>query len=462
MAVDYKESAAKIVELVGGNDNIKSVTHCITRVRFFLKDQEIAHNNTEAVSEVPGVIQVVEAGGQYQVCIGTTVEKMYDEVVALTGKGTGAVDADDDDAPAEKMSPMDAALKFMSGVMMPLLPAIIGCGLVSSLVSILTLTGLVQSGDETYQVLNGLGQVAMFFMPVLAGFFTAKHLKYDEAVGALLGGALAYPALANPELVGQTLHLFGIIPVAVQAYTSTLFPAMAAAGLGSVVYKWLKKHLPSAVTFFMTPFLTVLITAPIALAAIGPVINVLSSMVTNVILGLYNFSPIICGAVLGATWMSFVVPMGIHMPIAMLLVNNIITQGSDPVMGLLCNNMTSVGVAMAVYFLSKKESTKELALSSSITGFFGINEPALYGICLQHKETLAAMALGGAISGIVPALFNTKVYTFGASGVFALPIYLGPNGDVHSMIGAALGMLTSFVACFLITRFWPGFDPDAK
>jgi PTS system beta-glucosides-specific IIC component len=112
----------------------------------------------------------VEAGGQYQVCIGTTVEKMYDEVVALTGKGTGAVDADDDDAPAEKMSPMDAALKFMSGVMMPLLPAIIGCGLVSSLVSILTLTGLVQSGDETYQILNGLGQVAMFFMPVLTSF----------------------------------------------------------------------------------------------------------------------------------------------------------------------------------------------------------------------------------------------------------------------------------------------------
>ncbi len=357
---------------------------------------------------------------------------------------------------------MDAALKFMCGVMMPLLPAIIGCGLVSSLVSILTLTGLVQSGDETYQILNGLGQVAMFFMPVLAGFFTAKHLKYDEAVGALLGGALAYPALANPELAGQTLHLFGIIPVAIQGYTSTLFPAMAAAGLGSVVYKFLKKHLPSAVTFFMTPFLTVLITAPIALAAIGPVINVLSGMVTNVILGLYNFSPIVCGAVLGATWMSFVVPMGIHMPIAMLLVNNIITQGSDPVMGLLCNNMTSVGVAMAVYFMSKKEATKELALSSSITGFFGINEPALYGICLQHKQTLAAMALGGAISGIVPALFNTKVYTFGASGVFALPIYLGPDGDVHSMIGAALGMLTSFVACFLITRFWPGFDPDAK
>lgn len=112
MAVDYKESAAKIVEPVGGNDNIKSVTHCITRVRFFLKDQEIAHNNTEAVSEVPGVIQAVEAGGQYQVCIGTTVEKMYDEVVALTGKGTGAVDADDDDAPAEKMSPNASILCY--------------------------------------------------------------------------------------------------------------------------------------------------------------------------------------------------------------------------------------------------------------------------------------------------------------------------------------------------------------
>lgn len=462
--VDYADSARQIVELVGGTDNIKSVAHCITRVRFQLKDSTKAHENADAVKKVPGVLQVVEAGGQYQVVIGTTVEQMYDQVVAITGNGAGEVAPDEgqDDATGEeeKVSVPQRIIKVISGIMVPLLGGLTAAGIIASLANLLLVLGVAPTGSPTYTLLYAIGQSFTFFFPVFIGVSTAKYFKMDPFVGGLIGAAMAYPVLSAPDLAGQTQLAFGFLPISYQAYTTTVFPALVAVAFGSVLYRFFKKHIPAMISFFMVPTLTVLITVPLSLAVIGPVMNFLASLLSQGLQALYSLSPIVAGIVINALWLPFVVPLGLHQALAMVLYTDLFTTGSSPMLGLLCGITSVSGVLLAVWLKSKDESTKSLALSSAVTNLFGISEPGLYGVILQHKQTIAALSIGSGITGIIPALFHTCVYSMGASGLFGLPMYLNPSGDLTSFIGAVVTDAAAFVVCFLLTYFWPHFDPD--
>lgn len=460
--VDYAASAAQIVELVGGNDNVTQVTHCITRLRFRLKDFSIASGNTDAIKAVPGVLEVIEAGGQYQVCIGTTVDKMYDEVVAITGKAGGEVAADDGEAPKEKMNPFQRLIKVISGIMMPNLGALTGCGIVASLATLLLVTGICPEGSDTYTFIYNIGQACMFFFPVLIGVSAANYFGMDGALGGVIGAALMYPVLANAELADVTAKLFGFIPLTYQSYASSVFPAMAAVAFGSVIYKALKKVIPSMVSFFLVPALTLLITMPISFIVIAPIMTIISNAVTTVVMAVYDFNPILCGIVINAIWLPFVVPMGVHLAVAMAFYTEFFTLGYSRGIGLLCGILAVSGVLLGVWARSKDEDTKQLAMSSAITNAFGISEPGLYGVILQHPQTIAALAITGAISGIIPALFGTAMYSMGASGLFGLPMYLNPSGDMMSFIGAVVCNIVALVLGFAVTFFWPNFNPDEK
>lgn len=302
--VDYPASAAQIVELVGGKENISKVTHCVTRVRFQLKDADLARANTEAIQEVPGVIQVVDAGGQFQVVIGTTVVKMYDEVVAITGNAGGEVPEDDGQPEvAEKLNPFQKLIKVISGIMLPNLGALTGCGIIASLSTLLMVLGIAPEGSDTYTFLYNVGQSCLYFFPVIIGSSAAKYFGMDRSIGAIIGAALMYPVVINPDIAGTTAHVFGILPVTYQAYSATVFPAMAAVAFGALVNKWLKKVIPDMVNFFCVPALTLLITLPVSFAAIAPVMTVLSNLLTSAIMAVYNLSPIVAGIVLNALWL---------------------------------------------------------------------------------------------------------------------------------------------------------------
>lgn len=459
--VDYAASAAQIVELVGGAGNISKVTHCITRVRFALKDPSITHDNTEAVSAVPGVIQVVEAGGQYQVVIGTTVAQMYDEVVAITGNAGGEVSANAEDAPQEQLSLPDRFIKMISGIMVPILGSLTACGIVASLSMVLVILG-VSTESDTFTFFYGLGQTCVFFFPVLVGVSTAKYFGMDSYLGGVIGAAMCYPVINNPELAGTTGSLFGVLPIPYMAYTSSVFPALAAVAFASLLYKFFKKHVPAVLSFFMVPTLTLLVTVPLSLAIIGPVVSFLSGIVSSGIMTLYSLSPILTGIVINAIWLPVVVPLGLHQALALVLISDLITTGSSSLLGLLCGITSATGVLMAVWAKTKDANTKQLAASTALTNLFGISEPGLYGVIMQHKETMLALGPGGAICGIIPALFGTTVYSLGASGILGLPMYLSPDGSMTSFIGAVVTQLSAMVVCFLITYFWSGFDPDKK
>ena len=454
--VNYEDSAKQIVELVGGKENISSVAHCVTRVRFVLKDQSKASENSDAVRKVPGVLQVIEAGGQYQVVIGTAVNEMYDEIIKISGNAAGEVAADDDEK--KKESFLDKVTKLVSGILLPVMPAMIGSGIVMCAFNLLAVLGLVNTEGGMGLIMYAIGQACIYFFPIIIGSSAAKYFKMDSYLGAVLGASLIYPALT--AAAGTQTKLFGVIPLTISDYTSTVFPIIVTCWFASLLYKFLNKNLPKALRFSLTAPITLIVSVPLALLAIGPVTNLLSGYLGAAVFAIYNFSPILCGIILGATWSIFIIPLGLHYGFIPIFINNFMTLGYEPILGLLGGIMTITGVLVAVGLKTKNPETRAQAFSTAITNTLGISEPGLYGIILQHKETMISLALGGAIASIFPAMFHTYSYVIAsASGIFGLTAAINPSGDMSSFIGGVLCNVVGFILCFAFTYFWK-FDVD--
>lgn len=452
--IDFNKSATKIVDLVGGKDNISHVTHCITRVRFQLKDRTVASEHKEEIEKVEGVIQVVEAGEQYQVVIGPKVAEMYQEVVKIIGP----IEQLESETTKEKKGFAGAIMKTISGTFLPVMPILVGCGLITALCTILTVSGLIDASGTTAMLLTGLGNAGIYFLPIVIGYSAAVNFKMDGYIGAAIGAAMIHPKFT--AAMGTSGKFLGFIPVSFMDYSSTIFPIIVTVWLASYLYKFLKKHMPSVIAYFMVPFVTILISALVAIIAIGPAITLLSFGISQACNAVYNFSPVLCGAILGGTWLLFIVPLGLHWGFIAIFLNNIATLGYEPMMGLLGGIMTLCGTLLAVALKTKNSETKALATSSALMNFFGISEPGLYGIVLQHKETIIATAIGGAVSGIILAIAKTSVYVVGAaSGIFGMAAYINPTGDMTGFIGAIVSNIVGFIVCFAVTMLWK-FDVD--
>lgn len=455
--VNFKQSASEIMKLIGGKENVSVASHCITRLRFTLKDLTIAENNKEAIKKIPGVLQVIEAGGQFQVVIGTTVEKMYSEVAALLETGEGEIPEVNETKQQKKTT--DTIMKLVSGIMMPVMPALIGCSMITCLLTILLATGLVDMESGTFTLFYGIGQTILYFFPVIIGGSAAKFFGISPYLGNAIGACMIYPSFVANAGEGLSTTIFGFIPLTYKDYSSTVFPAIAAVWFASIIFKFLKKHIPDILSFVVIPFLTILISVPVSILVIGPVVNGLSALISQGSLVIYNFSPMLCSIILGATWLLFIVPLGLHWGFIAIFLNNLTTLGYEPIMGLMAAILSLSGTLTAIGIRSKNKETKSLAFSCAITNMLGVSEPGLYGIVLQHKETILTTMIGGAITGIIPALFHCTIYTYGMSGIFAMPCYISPDGDISGMIGAIIANIVGFVLCFALTMFWK-FDPD--
>ena len=214
--------------------------------------------------------------------------------------------------------------------------------------------------------------------------------------------------------------------------------------------------------FALVPFLTVAITAPISLLVIGPVIQQASSLLATAVLAVYQFSPILCGVILGPIFGLVMIPLGLHWALIMISINNIMTVGSDPILGLVCCSMGVVGACLAFALRSKDPSERSLGFSCAITGLCGITEPALYGIILEHKKIVIASMISGAISAVIPAIFNTRTFVMTSSGIFSFPGYMNPSGDMNSLIGAILCNVVGFILTFVLVYIMYRPDADAS
>lgn len=449
---DTTKLAAEILEMVGGTENVTFVAHCMTRLRFNLKDESIVDD--AKVKAIDGVIDIRHSAGQYQVIVGPKVDKVYEIVAKETGVDTGKSAADE----GETKGFLGKLMKLISGIMMPVLPALIACGMINAVLSILTTAGVVSAESGIYTLLYGMGNASMYFLPVLVGSSAAKFFGIDQYIGAVLGAILLYPTFVAAAGAGDALDLFGM-KFTMVSYASTVFPAIVAAWFASVLYKWLRAVLPDALAFSLVPFLTVAIAAPISLLVVGPVIQQASSLLATAVLAVYQFSPILCGVILGPIFGLVMIPLGLHWALIVISINNIMTVGSDPILGLLCGSMGVVGACLAFAFRSKDPSEKSLGFSCAITSLCGITEPALYGIVLEHKKIIVASMISGAIGAVIPAIFNTRTFVMTSSGIFSFPGYMNPSGDMSSLIGAILCNVVGFILTFVLVYIM--YRPDA-
>lgn len=460
--VDYKALAPFIVEHVGGKENIVSLTHCVTRLRFRLKDESKA--DTALLKDTKGVLDVIQKGGQYQVVIGNAVEEAYDAVLALGGIGGGGeVPADD---PAEKAkNPFDAFVSIVSGIFMPLLGLMCGCGILKGLCAFFAALGWLNATSGTYVILNGIGDTIFYFFPIFVGFTAAEKFGMNRFVGMAVGASLVYPkiaALKSADVLFTVLNgtpfqsnvttTFAGIPVIMMNYASTVIPAILAVLFASKVEKVVKKICPTVVKMFFVPALTLMISVPVTLIVIGPVATWISDILGMIFTGFHDFCPPVAGALVGGLWQVLVM-LGVHQGLTPISYNNLMSMGYDNVLCMMqAVPFTTCAVVLAVYFKSKNQKIKETALPAAISSFFGVSEPSIYGVTLPLKTpfiiTLCCSAVGGAIMGAL----GVKKYNVGGLGLFAFPAYINPEtGFDISFWGALIAVGVSMVLGFVIT-----------
>lgn len=474
MIKDYDGLAKKIVKLVGGKDNVKSVVHCATRLRFKLKDEKKA--GTEELKDTDGVVTVVQSGGQYQVVIGNEVADVYDHVIKVGGFPDGGAVPDDYGEEDENMSLLDKFIDLISGIFAPALGILAATGMIKGLATILLTSGLITKTSGTYVILYAIGDSFFYFLPVILGLSAAKKFGVDQFIGMTIGAVLVYPTIValNPTAVAgkplftlfsgtmlsSPIHItFLKIPVIMMNYTSSVIPIIVAVWLASKVERYFKKIVPTVVKTFLVPFFTLLIVVPLTLLIIGPITSWISDALAAGASALYNLSPIITGAVLGGLWQVLVI-FGLHWGLVPLQMLNLQTLHSDPILVLTIGaSFAQIGAVLAVIMKVKSKKVKGLGWSAFLSGIFGITEPAIYGITLPRKKVFAMSCVGAAIGGAVLGLFGTRYYMTGGLGVFTLPSLIGPKGIDMGFYGALISFVISFLSGWLLALFF-GFNKE--
>ncbi|WP_217363768.1 PTS transporter subunit EIIC [Paenibacillus sp. DCT19] len=378
--MDHRQLATDVLRSVGGKENINKVTHCVTRLRFELKNNKIP--NAEEIKKMDGVLTVIQQGGQYQVVIGNQVVPVFNELSSLLGD-LGESNSSDD-VQGEKKNLFDRFTSMISGVFMPIMGALAASGIIKGLLACLSAFGVLTATDGTYIVLNAIGDTLFYFFPVFLGASAAKYFGLNQYIGMVIGGSMVYPSLLS--FVGSEQQLtFLSLPMNIMNYTSSVFPAIVAVWFASLLNRVIEKRIAQGFRYFLAPFIVLLITVPLTLFIIGPVISYLSNGLADITTAIYNFNPVLAGLVLGGPWI-LIVMFGLHWAFIPIFINNMATIGYDSVMGLLAaNQFAMAGAALAFGLRAKDKQMRTLGISTGGTTLLGVSEPALYG-CYFHRK----------------------------------------------------------------------------
>ncbi|WP_215113615.1 beta-glucoside-specific PTS transporter subunit IIABC [Exiguobacterium sp. s63] len=438
----YKQLAETIVQHVGGKENVKSVFHCATRLRFKLKDESKA--NATKLKEQDGIITVVQSGGQFQVVIGNNVPYVYKEVVDVGGFQTSSTDDE------EKTGVFNRLIDVIAGIFTPILGPMAGSGLLKGLLAILVALGLLTQEMGTYVVLNAAADALFYFLPVILGHSAAKKFGGNPYIGMIIGGALVYPSIVAIQGAGESLTFLNV-PVVLMSYASSVIPIILATYVSSKVETFFNRHTHEAVRNFTTPMMALLLVVPLTFLAIGPVATYASQGLANGYSFLYDLSPTIAIAFIGAFWQVLVM-FGLHWGLVPIIINNLSVVGTDTiVVGVLMATFGQVGAVLAITLKAKNPKVKGLGTSSTIAGVFGITEPAIYGLTLPRKKPFVFGVVGGAAGGIVGGLFGTAAYAMGGLGIFSIPVMIPPTGVDLAFYGAFIGMTVATLVALVLT-----------
>ena len=454
----YTKLAADIVKNVGGKENVISLAHCITRLRFKLKDEGKA--NTDVLKKMDGVVTVVQSGGQYQVVIGAAVGEVFDEILASQGiKGVGGDAAAEDDKPKK---PLDMFIDTVSGIFTPVLGVLAASGMVKGLTALLAAFNILDTEGGTYKIMSVIGDAFFYFLPVFLGYTAAKKFKMSEFAAMAIGASLVYPSLGQ-MMAGETLYdvLTGTIfesqihveflgiPVILMNYTSSVIPIILAVWVGSKVERFYASVIPDLLKGFGVPFCTLLTMIPLTLLAVGPAATWAGQAVGAAATGIFNISPILAGLFIGGFWQIFVM-FGLHWGLIPIMIQNIVTFGADPVIiTMFGTTFAQIGVVLAIILKTKDQKLKGIAIPAFLSGIFGVTEPAIYGVTLPRKKFFIMSCIGGAIGGALVALLGVKLFIFGGLGVFQYPCFIDPaTNDVSGMYNGMIVSAVAFAAGF--------------
>jgi len=456
--MDFKDLAEQVVKLVGGNDNIKDLTHCVTRLRFVLKDEKIA--KTEDIKKVKGVLSVVQQGGQYQVVIGPQVAKAYDAVCEIIGFKADSAPAEEEED-GKKGSAFNAIFKTISGIFFPVLGALGASGIVKAMLSLCTTFHLLSQTSGTYQILYAFGDGFFYFLPIILGFSAAMKFKSNPYLGAGIGAALVYPDIITAYGKHASLQ-FLHVPVMLMNYTSSVFPIILAVYVASKIEKFFKKTLHQSLQMMFTPFFTAIIVVPLTFLVIGPIGTYISSGLAAATTGAYKFSPLLAGIFLGAFWQVIVI-FGLHYAFIPVLINNITTMHKDPVNAILCVTVFALsGVALGYALKSKDKEKKAFGFSNVITGLLGVTEPIIYGIALPNRKAFVCAFIGGGIAGGITAAAGTYMYGFAGGGLLAAPMFINPAGIDKSFVVFWISAAVAFIVSCALTYLFGVKAEDKK
>ncbi|MEX0057673.1 beta-glucoside-specific PTS transporter subunit IIABC [Clostridium butyricum] len=437
----YEKLAKDIIKNVGGKENINSLTHCVTRLRFKLKDESKA--NTDVLKNMDGVVTVVKSGGQYQVVIGNHVPDVYTDVMAVGGlaenKGSDS---------NEKMGVFDKFIDIVSGVFQPVLGVLCAVGMIKGLLSMAIALGWLSDQSGTYTILHAIGDSLFYFFPIFLGFTAAKKFNVNQYTAMAIGASLVYPTIVGTA--GKTLEFMGI-PVVMPAsgYTSSVIPIILSIYFASYVEKLLKKIIPDVIKTFIVPLFTLLLVIPVTFLAIGPVATYASNGLGHVTMSIYNLSPVLAGIFIGGFWQIFVM-FGLHWGLVPIAINNVSVLGYDTIVAVSCAVcFAQTGVVIAIALKAKNKKLKSLCIPAIISGIFGVTEPAIYGITLPRKKPFVLSCIVGAVTGGILGFCGSRLYVVGGMGIFAIPAFMRENGFDMAFFGMIIASIAGIVLGFL-------------
>ena len=454
MAKNYDALADSVIELVGGKSNVSYLTHCVTRLRFNVKDRALVKE--EEIKAVPGVLGAQWSGDQFQIIIGQTVGDAYEAICKKHGFDKQAAVDENLDAPKKKFS-FSTVLDIVSGCIVPCIPVLIGAGMVKLIVMITEMAGLLVAGNPTHTVLSFLGDAGFYFLPVFIGFFTAKKFGGNVALGAWVGAMFIHPSFIAAVTAGTPLSVYGI-PVYGATYSSTIFPAFLTVIAMCYIQKFVGKHSPDAIRAITEPLITMLIVLPLGLCVLGPVGSFLGDYIAMGVMFIYDKLGFV-GVALFSALFPWLVMTGMHNGFTPYLINSFATVGYDPI-GLtasVISNVNQGAASLAVALKTKDKALRSTAITCGVTAIVGgVTEPALFGVNFRLKTPLYGATIGSFVGAALAGLFKVYCYAFiGSGGIFALPAYIHAEAPMNVFIMAlsmAVGMIVTFVATCILYK----------
>ena len=452
---DYEKLAVDIVNAVGGKENIAKAARCATRLRLVLK--ETPKDAHKKVSELTGVITVVENNGQFQVVIGTHVGKVFDKVQTLVD----LEDSSKDEAP--KGTVLNRVIATMSAVFAPFIYILAAAGILQGCLILINMAYPSFQSTGTYEVLSFMSWAPFTFLPIFIAITASRHFKCNMFIAVACCAALVSPTwseIAARIAGGENISFLGIA-LAETTYTSSVLPPLFLVWILSYVERFVEKILPDVVKSLFTPLLCMIIMVPLTIVAIGPLSDSLATAIANGYNTLYNFAPALAAAVIGGLW-QVVVIFGVHWGVTPMCLANYDMYGMDTFQAFQTMAVVAqMGAAFGVFLKAKKMETKNVSLSAGITGIFGITEPAIYGVTLKYKKPFICGCVAGAIGAVVASFFNVAYYAYaGLPGLLTVVNAINPENPT-SIIGMGIGCAIAVIGSIVLVQI-VGFGEESE